>query len=140
MKTSAAYLIAPVLGFVCAQLIKYFLNSHQQKTWRELFRSGNMPSGHTTVVISLVTVVFLSEGLSRLFAVVAVFALLTIYDALVARRSIGEQGTALIRLIEKSPFAKDPLPQVALGHKPAEVALGGLLGMVIGIVVFLIAK
>ena len=141
MKGSVAYLIAPVLGFVLAQGIKYLLSKRKNKTWREWFRSGNMPSGHSAVVMSLVTVVLFNEGFTELFAVVAVFAMLTMYDAVVARRSIGEQGTALIRLIEKSPFAKDPMPRVALGHKPLEVAAGAALGIVIGaIVVFFIAK
>lgn len=140
MKASLGYLLAPILGFIMAQGIKYLLSHRARKDWRDLFRSGNMPSGHTTVVMSLVTVVLLHEGFSELFAVVAVFAMLTMYDALVARRSIGEQGTALIRLIEKSPFAKDPMPRVALGHKPLEVAAGAGLGILIGIlVVFFIA-
>lgn len=140
MKASLAYLIAPVLGFVLAQGTKYVLSTRKNKTWREWFRSGNMPSGHSAVVMSLTTAIFLHEGFSELFAVVAVFAMLTMYDSLVARRSIGEQGAALIRLIEKSPFAKDPMPRVALGHKPLEVAAGAALGIVIGTaVVFFIA-
>ena len=135
MTASEAYLLAPILGFVAAQSIKYLLVSKRQQNWRQLLRSGNMPSGHTTVVISLATAIYMHEGLSTLFAVVAVFAGITIYDALVARRSIGEQGAALIRLLEKSTFAKDPLPSVAIGHKPTEVIAGGALGIVIGIVV-----
>lgn len=94
-----------------------------------------MPSGHSAVVTSLATVIFIHEGFSGLFAVAATLAMLTVYDALVARRSIGEQGQALIRLIEKSPFAKDPLPRVALGHKPLEVIAGMTLGGVLGMIV-----
>lgn len=135
MKSSFGYLLSSVLGFLLAQTIKYVLATRKNKDWRQFFRSGSMPSSHTTVVISLATVILAHEGFSDLFAVVAVLAMITVYDALVARRSIGEQGAALVRLIEKSPFAKDPLPRVALGHKPKEVAAGAVLGVIIGIVV-----
>lgn len=137
MESSYAYLLAPILGYIVAQTAKYIIGLWTQKGWREAFRSGGMPSGHTTTVIALLSVIFFNEGVSNLFAVVAAFATLFVYDALVARRSIGEQGNALLRLIEKSPFAKDPLPRVALGHKPAEVAVGGLLGIAIGYIVAL---
>lgn len=135
MKASVAYLLAPVLGFMTAQTIKYVLASRKEKNWRQFFRSGSMPSSHTAVVVGLMTVIFAHEGFSPLFSVVAVLTMITVYDALVARRSIGEQGTALIRLIEKSAFAKDPLPKIALGHKPREVMAGAGLGLSLGIIV-----
>ncbi len=135
MKSSYAYLLAPVLGYVTAQAIKYILGIKQHRGWREWVRSGGMPSGHTASVVALLSVIGFHEGITDLFAISVAFATLFIYDALVARRSIGEQGNALLRLIEKSPFAKDPLPKVALGHKPAEVAVGAVLGIVIGYIV-----
>lgn len=135
MKASVAYLLAPVLGFMSAQVIKYILANRKDKNWRQFFRSGSMPSSHTAVVVSLATVILVHEGFSNLFSVAAVLTMITVYDALVARRSIGEQGTALVRLIEKSPFAKDPLPRVALGHKPKEVIVGAALGIFLGFVV-----
>ena len=97
MKASSAYLIAPFLGFLLAQVIKYALASRHDKNRRQFFRSGNMPSSHTAVVVSLATVIYVHEGLSTLFSVAAVLAVITIYDALVARRSIGEQGAARAR-------------------------------------------
>lgn len=135
MKASVAYLLAPVLGFMTAQTIKYVLASKREQNWRQFFRSGSMPSSHTAVVVSLSTVIFAYEGFSPLFSVAAVLTMVTVYDALVARRSIGEQGQALVRLIEKSPFAKDPLPRVALGHKPKEVLVGAVLGVSLGLTV-----
>lgn len=137
MESSFAYLLAPGIGYVTAQFTKYVLGRKQKKSWREWFRSGNMPSGHTAGVVALCSVVFFHEGMTDLFAVAATFALITVYDAVVARRSIGEQGTSLLRLIEKSPFAHDPLPRVALGHKPLEVFAGGVLGILIGFIVAL---
>ncbi len=83
----------------------------------------------------------MSEGFSNLFAVVVVFSIIFIHDALVARRSIGEQGMAVLKLISTSRFAKDPLPRIALGHKPLEVLAGGVLGVIVGLIVaFFITK
>ena len=137
MKSSYAYLLAPFLGWLLAQVVKNILRLFSQKgsISKKLFSSGDMPSAHTATVVALATVIFAHEGVSSLFAVASVLASVTIYDALVARRSIGEQGTALLRLLEKSPFAKEKLPRVALGHKPLEVLAGGVLGGVIGLIV-----
>lgn len=140
----SAYFIAAALAFGSAQSIKYLLNWRAKNTsgWRQLYMSGRMPSGHTATMVALATVVAVRDGIeSGLFAVTAVIALITAYDAMMSRRSAGEQGLALRKLLEKSPFAKDPLPYVALGHKPLEVAAGGVLGFLVGLgVAFLITK
>jgi acid phosphatase family membrane protein YuiD len=140
----SAYFIAAGLAFSLAQGIKYLLN-HRAKGnsgWRQLYMSGRMPSAHTATMVSLATVVAIRDGVdSGLFAVTAVIALITAYDSMMSRRSAGEQGLALRKLLEKSIFAKEPMPYVALGHKPLEVGAGAVLGMVIGIIVaFLITK
>lgn len=139
MKSSYAYLLAPLFAWLIAQVLKNVLNTSRQGSAgiAGRLRSGDMPSAHSAVVISLASVIFFHEGFSNLFAVVLWFAAIIVYDALVARRSIGEQGNALLRLIEKSPFAKDPLPRVAIGHKPLEVLVGAFIGAVVGGVVAL---
>jgi len=140
----SAYFIAAGLSFALAQGIKYLLNHRVKGSggWRQLYMSGRMPSAHTATMVSLATVVAVYDGLeSGLFAVTAVIALITAYDSMMSRRSAGEQGLALRKLLEKSPFAKDPLPYVALGHKPLEVVAGGALGFIVGLIVaFLITK
>lgn len=140
----SAYFIAAIVAFVMAQSIKYFLNHRAQglRGWRQLYSSGRMPSAHTATMTALATVVAVRDGTeSGLFAVTAVIALITAYDAMMSRRSAGEQGLALRKLLEKSIFAKEPMPYMALGHRPVEVAAGALLGTIIGLtVVFLITK
>lgn len=140
MRSSIAFIVAAFLGWFIAQIIKNILNAaHLRKNrgFAKFFSSGDMPSAHTATVVALATTIFFHQGITELFALAGVFAAVTVYDALVARRSIGEQGTALLRLIEKSPFAKDPLPRVALGHKPLEVVAGAILGIAIGYIVAL---
>jgi acid phosphatase family membrane protein YuiD len=85
---------------------------------------------------ALTTVMGIYNGLgSGLFALAAVMTMMTAYDAMMTRRSAGEQGLALRKLLALSPLAKDPLPYQALGHKPLEVAAGGLLGIGVGLIV-----
>ena len=130
MKSSIGYLLAPIVGYLVAQTLKYVFK--QDRTWRDMVRSGSMPSSHTAVVTALAAAIYFHEGLSDLLAVAVTVMMLTIYDALVARRSIGEQGQALVRLLKKSSDQKIPLPLVALGHKPLEVVAGLAVGIVVG--------
>lgn len=132
------YLIAPLIAWLVAQLLKFLLNRRAQKgqRWRLLYQSGNMPSAHTATLVALTTVVGAQDGTaSGLFAVSLVMTAVAAYDALMVRRSGGEQGLALRKLLEVSPFKKDPLPYQALGHRPLEVAVGALLGVVVGMCV-----
>ena len=140
----SAYFIAAIAAFASAQAIKYLLNrtAKDSSGWRQLYMSGRMPSGHTATMAALATVVAVRDGVdSGLFAVTAVIALITAYDAMMSRRSAGEQGLALRKLLEKSIFSKEPMPYVALGHKPLEVVAGSVLGVAVGLIVaFLITK
>jgi acid phosphatase family membrane protein YuiD len=62
--------------------------------------------------------------------------MIVMYDAMKVRRSSGEQGAAIHKLI-KVTGSKVDLPRVAKGHTPTEVGLGAVLGVAIGIVVFI---
>lgn len=140
----SAYLVAAGFAFVAAQVIKYCLGrfTRGNGNWRQLYMSGRMPSGHTATMFALLTTVAIYDGFeSAIFAVTATLTLITAYDSVMSRRSVGEQGVALRKLLAKSPFAKDPLPYAALGHKPLEVAAGALLGTGVAIAVaFFITK
>lgn len=132
------YLLAPFLAWLIAQLLKFLLNRRAQEgqRWRLLYQSGNMPSAHTATLVALTTVIGIQDGTnSGLFALSLVVTAMAAYDALMVRRSGGEQGLALRKLLEVSPFKKDPLPYQALGHRPLEVAVGALLGVIVGMCV-----
>lgn len=137
------YVIAIVAAWLAAQGIKYGIAVYKQRSFRQfrqLYRSGNMPSSHSAAVIALALLIALRDGLdSGLFGLAALFASIVMYDAVMVRRSSGEQGIALQRLIkeQKSSVA---LPRAAQGHTPVEVLVGAILGVVIGLVVFLATK
>jgi acid phosphatase family membrane protein YuiD len=137
------YIIAIISGWLIAQGAKYLIMAIKQRSFdhlRQLYLSGNMPSAHSTSVIALVTVIALRDGLtSNIFALAALFAAIVMYDAMMVRRSSGEQGIAIQQLIKESK-SKVALPRAARGHTPLEVAIGALLGACIGLVVFLATK
>lgn len=133
------YLVAIVIGWLVAQGLKYVFDAIRSRTWshlRQLYLSGSMPSAHSATVVSLATVVGLRDGLdSAIFAVALLFAGVVMYDAMMVRRSSGEQGLAIQSLIKEAK-SKVLLPRSARGHTPVEVLAGAILGVIVGSVVF----
>ena len=139
MNPLSPYLLAVAVGWLTAQGAKYVFAVLRTKDFlqlRQLYVSGNMPSAHTTTVIALVTMIGLRDGTeSGLFGLAALFAAIVMYDAVMVRRSSGEQGVA-IQAIIKELKSKALLPRSAKGHTPLEVLVGAALGLAIGFVVF----
>jgi len=139
MSGLSPYISAVIVAWVVAQGSKYVVHAVRTRSltsFRQLYLSGNMPSSHSATTVALATVVALHEGVnSAVFGIAALFAAIVMYDAVMVRRSSGEQGAAIKALIteQKSNVA---MPRAAKGHEPLEVAVGALLGFVIGIVVF----
>lgn len=133
------YLLAIAIGWIVAQGAKYIIiavKSRSLKSFHHLYVSGNMPSAHSATVVALLTVIGLKDGFaSGLFGLAALFAAITMYDAVMVRRSSGEQGIAL-RALLKEQGSRVKTPRVAKGHEPLEVLVGALLGGLIGAVVF----
>jgi len=143
MEILSPYIIAVIAAWLVAQSVKYFLVAIKQRSFdhiRQLYLSGNMPSAHSATVIALVAVIGLRDGFGTgLFVLATLFAAIVMYDAMMVRRSSGEQGAAIQQLI-KEQKSKVALPRAAKGHTPLEVLAGGILGAVIGLVVFLATK
>ena len=143
MEHISPYIVAILAAWVVAQGAKYVLIAVKEKSlngFRHLYLSGNMPSAHTATVAALLTVIALRDHLdSGLFGLATLFAAIVMYDAVMVRRSSGEQGEAIQQLI-KEQGSKVKLPRAAKGHKPVEVAVGALVGVAVGLVVFLATK
>lgn len=137
------YIIAVISAWVMAQGAKYLIVAFKNRNFshvRQLYLSGNMPSAHSATVVALAVVIGLRDSFdSGLFALATLFAAIVMYDAIMVRRSSGEQGIAIQQLIKEQKSAV-ALPRAAKGHTPVEVAVGALLGAVIGLVVFLATK
>lgn len=138
------YVIALITAWIIAQGGKVVITmvSRQGGTFQKglLYSSGSMPSAHTAAAVALATVIGLRDGLdTAVFGLALLFALIVMYDAIMVRRSSGEQGAA-IRLIIEELKSKVRLPRAAKGHEPLEVLVGAVVGLVVGLFVFLLTK
>ncbi len=134
------YIITPTIAWLVAHLGKFIigrLKKEKKDIGSYIFVSGGMPSSHSATTVSLATVIGLVNGFgSALFSIAGLFAVIVMYDAMMVRRSSGDQGIALQQLM-KEQKSSVKLGRVALGHTPLEVLVGASLGVIIGSVVFL---
>ena len=121
-----------VIAGVLAQLIKIaiFIFKHKQKFQiKDLIVTGGMPSSHSALVTALAIAVYLDQGLTAAFFLAAVFALVVVRDAFGVRRTAGEEGKILNKIIKASKL-KIKTFHYSLGHTPAEVTVGIIIGIV----------
>jgi len=142
-QTISPYLITILMAWFIAHTIKYviaLIKKEKNSLRSYIFISGGMPSGHSATVVAMATIIGLKDGFgTSLFGLAVLFAVITMYDAVKVRRSSGEQGLAIHGLIKENKSSVK-LPRVAKGHTPLEVVFGALLGVTIGLVVFLATK
>jgi uncharacterized protein len=143
------YLILPIVAMLIAQFSKSFIKSNHQKFgFKNILAYSGMPSGHSALVISLVTIIWLKDGLfSPLFAVSFVLAMIVIRDAIGLRRYLGEHSHLFNELIKDLKEEPDkPLDRnyphllERIGHTPAQVIVGGLIGFLVSLIGYVIWK
>ena len=138
-------LILPLAAGFIAQVIKFFIKSNKQKIkLKNMIAYSGMPSGHSAITISLLTIVGLEEGLaSPLFALSAILALIVIRDALGIRKYLGQHGKVLnilVKDLEDDKLVDEQYPHLLenIGHTPIQVVAGSILGFVVSYIGFLI--
>jgi acid phosphatase family membrane protein YuiD len=140
-------LVVPTVSWLVAQLLKAVIDAAVSKTFKvsRLVGDGGMPSGHSATVMSLATIVGLTEGFGSIsFAIAVIFAIVVMHDAIGVRREAGKQARMIISmvdvlgdyLIEKDKKIKDEKLKVLVGHTPLQVVCGALLGLAIAIAYF----
>jgi len=98
-----------------------------------------MPSGHSAMVISLATITGLKTGWhSPIFAITVILAIIVIRDALGIRRYLGQHGKVLNILVkdlkdDKMLDEKYPRLLERIGHTPAQVLVGALIGFLVSL-------
>ncbi len=137
------YLLTPIVAFTLAQGTKVFLRSfHHKIAWHDLFAYSDMPSGHTAVVISLVTILGLKLGVSSpIFAAAFVFATIVITDAIGLRNYLGQHGktlNVLVKDLKEDEFLDRYYPKQLerIGHTPIQVIVGALVGFLTSLISF----
>jgi len=99
---------------------------------RALINLGGMPSSHTAFVTATAVAVGFQDGFaSSAFAVGAVVTIIVMVDAAGVRRAAGNQAAAINMIVENleaQGIALDKKLKELLGHTPAQVAAGAVLG------------
>lgn len=135
-----------LMSMGAAQLLKVPLGYMKtgKLDWSMAVEPGGMPSSHSAGVASLATYTAMKKGFSSLeFAISTVFGLIVMYDAMGIRRHAGEIAMEVNDLDVKVEEIANEHPGIyhrrreeelveKLGHMPAEVAGGMLLGAAIG--------
>jgi uncharacterized protein len=136
------YLILPILAFLIAQGTKFILKSKKQKKikLKNFFAYSDMPSGHTSVVIALATIIGLSQGIeSPFFAISFVLAAIVITDAIGLRNYLGQHGKTLnilVKDLDEDDFLDDTYPKLLekIGHTPIQVIIGAFIGFIVSLI------
>lgn len=143
--SSYSYFSVPLFTWIVAQLIKTFINGVKSKDWdwRYIYRSGGMPSVHTSVIVALCTTLVYRLGAnSPEFGIATILAAIVMYDAMNVRHAVGEHSQAL-RAIMPQVFKGEKPPKMIIhqsnGHTPLEVLAGLVVGVIVPIIVFAIA-
>lgn len=145
-------LLAALFAFIFTQVIKVPTAKLMGRDAPShlIISTGGMPSSHTAGVCSLFTALVIEYSIeSPIVAVSGIYASLVINDAVKVRRQSGEQTILLRRLItevQKAATAHDfknkdqimalshHLRPISLGHKPSEVLVGGIVGVLISLI------
>lgn len=139
-------LTAALMGVGAGQLLKIPLQFWKSGTWdwSVAVEPGGMPSAHSAGVASLATYTAMKKGLDSVeFAISALYGLVVMYDAMGIRRRAGEIAMEVNELDQKVEELANGHPGVyhekrereleeKLGHMPAEVLGGTVLGALIG--------
>jgi uncharacterized protein len=134
-------LILPLISILVAQFLKFIIRPNRQKfSFKSLASYSGMPSGHSSLVSSLVVIVGLREGInSPLFAISFILAIIIIRDALGLRRYLGEHGrmlNILVNDLKDDNVLEQKYPHLLerIGHTPWQVAAGCLIGSLISLI------
>ncbi|MEN9213876.1 MAG: divergent PAP2 family protein [Gloeomargarita sp. DG02_3_bins_56] len=136
MATWNGVLLIALLACGVAQVAKVGVALVQQRQWHPkiLVQSGGMPSSHAALVAALAVGVGQTWGWNGPeFAIAVVVALIVMYDASGVRLAASRHARLLNQMVatlrrEHSEFQDhNPLHEL-LGHTPAQVIVGGILG------------
>ena len=134
---SNSILWTTIAGWAIAQALKIFIGVVRKRkfdfSW--FITTGGMPSSHAAGVSTLATCIGISQGFaSPLFALAAIFAFITMFDAQTSRRSVGVQARILNNIMDDIYFGRkinEKKLKELMGHTPVEVFVGMLIGILV---------
>lgn len=133
----------PILAGFIAQVIKFSIRSNNQRfRLKNILAYSGMPSGHSALVVSLATIVGLTEGPeSSVFAISLILATIVIRDAIGIRRYLGEHGKTLnilVKDLKEDEFLDEHYPHMLerIGHTPLQIIAGSIIGFLVSLTGF----
>lgn len=138
------WFISAFLAGGSAQALKFVFASVRARkpVWREMFRAGGVPSGHSALVSALAFAIGFTEGFDAPYAMIAVgLGLIVLVDAVTLRREAGEHARLLNKIVRHlNGVNEEDLLEAAkleesLGHSVREMLAGVAFGAIIAFVV-----
>jgi acid phosphatase family membrane protein YuiD len=133
-------LMVTLMAWAFAQTIKVVLGVLRTKKFdfRWFIGTGGMPSAHAAGSSALAVIIGLEYGFDTLaFALAAVFAMVTMFDAQGVRRSTGKQAAILNKVLDdiywKGKIEEARLKEL-IGHTPIEVFMGSIIGILLAVI------
>lgn len=129
-----------IATMILTQVTKFIIHSLVRKTMDEkiLFSTGGMPSSHSAMVSALTMSIFLYDGFGYPFAISLILMLVVAHDSAGVRYEASKHARdinvikAKLNLIENIETEELKLKE-SLGHRPREVMIGILLGVLFAI-------
>ncbi len=135
-------LFITLLVWAIAQSIKVVLGVIVERrfNFRWFIGTGGMPSSHAAGVVALATLCGLCVGFQSIaFALSAVFALITMFDAQGVRRATGQQAEVLNKIVDDiyrhGNIEINRLKEL-IGHTPFQVFVGALIGFLLAVIFY----
>lgn len=135
-------LIIAIISWALAQFVKVPIEyiRYRRRNWALWFSSGGMPSSHSALMTAVTFAIGLFHGFSSpMFALAFALSMIVIYDATGVRREAGRHAEKINILINEFfqglPISDKQLKEV-IGHTPAQVGAGVLLGLLVALIGF----
>ena len=126
------YAIIPFVAWLVTGLIKFLINSFQSKKLAfDLIGYGGLPSNHSAIVSSIVSLIGFREGLDHpAFGLAITLAFVVIMDAGSLRNQVGKHAKEINKISNED---KKHLPlRERIGHSRVEILAGIAVGVMVG--------
>lgn len=137
MLTEYFIIVSVIISVAVSHIIKELVHIFREGSfsWNVLlWQTGGMPSAHSAGISALSVSVFLTEGVSTIFWVSLVVAVLVVRDSFGVRRNVSDQAKMLNTLT--SHVKLEQKVKVVLGHSPLQVLMGVILGVVVPLLLY----
>jgi acid phosphatase family membrane protein YuiD len=130
-----SYMVTPFLAWLVAGSLKFAINSIKAKQFAfGLIGYGGLPSNHSAIVSSMVSLIALKQGINHpAFGVAITLMFIVILDANSLRRQVGKQAEIINKLSAGLPHYMDLRER--MGHTRIEIVAGILVGIAVALAV-----